>query len=137
VKNIVKKGLNALGVIAPAVCLVHCLATPIILTALPLISASGPHRHEDNDATFHWIIVAICALAILPAFKSHGKVRVLGLFAAGAAFVLVPAYVHIEGLFPHIAVAIAGSTCLVSANLLNRKYSKAPACCDVPHVHPS
>jgi hypothetical protein len=137
VKAQLKKGLEVLGVVAPIVCLIHCLATPVLLTALPFLTAG---RQGGDDAWFHWLIVGMCAIAIIPAFMGHRRTNVLWLFAAGAAFVLVPAYVHeLESFTATIVTAICASVCLVSANLLNTKYTKALAgadaatCCAHPH----
>ena len=133
VNSVVKKSLDALGVIAPAVCLVHCLATPILLTALPFITKEHSAGHQEADPSFHWAIILICAIAILPAYKAHKKLQIPLLFLAGSAFILVPAYVHVEGEVAHLAMAIAGSACLVAANLLNRRYAGARPCCEHPH----
>jgi hypothetical protein len=136
VKAQLKKGLEVLGVVAPIVCLIHCLATPILLTALPFVTAAG----GDHDVWFHWAIVGLCAVAIVPAYLAHKKAVVLALFVAGAAFVIVPAYVPIlETMTATVATAVCASICLVSANLLNRKYSKelsgevGVACCSQSH----
>jgi hypothetical protein len=136
VKEQLKRGLEILGVVAPIVCLVHCLATPVLLTALPFVSANaglGP-----DDSWFHWAIVGTCAVAILPAVFGHKKLIVAALFILGASLVIVPLYVPaLEATVPNIATAVAASVFLVTANLLNRKYSReltgATACCAHPH----
>ena len=33
------RGLDRLGVVAPVLCLVHCLATPLLLAAVPLLAS--------------------------------------------------------------------------------------------------
>jgi hypothetical protein len=140
VKARLKKGLEVLGVVAPIVCLIHCLATPILLTALPFVTACCGD-HGTMDAWIHWGVIGLCAVAILPAYAAHRKWNVLALFLAGAGFVLIPEYVGIaETLASTVILAICASVCLVSANLLNRKYSRAlspdgaaVACCSVPH----
>lgn len=135
----VKKGLEVLGVVAPIVCLIHCLATPVLLVALPFLTATHLEGSESSHLWFHWIIVGLCAIAIVPAYLSHRRANVLLLFLAGAGFVLVPAYVpELESLTATVITALSASVCLVSANLLNRKYSQTPdhaACC--AHGHQS
>lgn len=140
VKARLKKTLEVLGVVAPIVCLIHCLATPVLLTALPFVTAASGGGGAEGDAWFHWLIVGLCAVAIVPAYVSHRRIGVLVLFLAGAGFVLVPEYVPaLESMTATVATALCASVCLVSANLLNRKYAKAlagvdaAACCAHSH----
>lgn len=134
-RTIVKKSLETIGVAAPIICLIHCLATPIILTALPFLMPPKSAGGGDDDLWFHWLIIGLCAIAIIPPYLNHRRISVMLLFLAGAACVLVPAYVEVEGMFAHVGLALTASVFLVSANLLNRKHtSKITACCDHAHV---
>lgn len=76
----VQRLLDRLSISASALCLLHCLATPLLLVALPVLSATFM-----ADETFHlWMVTIVLPLSLAALFigcRRHrdGLVITLGL----------------------------------------------------------
>lgn len=115
-----------LGVIASALCLLHCALTPVALL-IPFFTQI-PH-HDD----FHYWMIAVVALPIIfsliPGFAQHRKAIVLLFGFTGFACFLAsifwvgPRY----GEFAELILASIGGVNLIIAHIKNRAYSKACA----------
>lgn len=68
--------LDNLGIIASAVCLVHCLALPFLIALLPVLGLQFLETHESHlyIAGFIWIFALF---AIVPGYLKHKKVPIL------------------------------------------------------------
>lgn len=113
---------NATGIAASTLCLLHCLAMPVLLLALPALGwAAGEHIHE--------LLIGVALLAALlslgPGYLAHRRAPVLLLGGAGlaglaaAVFVVGPRY----GDAAETALSVAGAVLLCVAHLRNG------ACC--------
>ena len=124
-----KRLIEFLAIAGPLVCLIHCLAAPILLCVLPLVGNGASCQHCFNDEILVWPILAICAAAILPGYFQHRRFPVLLLMLAGFACVLAGVWSEsLVGEPGHVALSITGSICLIAANLKNRT-AGAPGCC--------
>jgi hypothetical protein len=113
---------DAAGVVTSALCLLHCLAMPLLLAALPALGWAGDDR-------LHAALVGVALLAALvslgPGYVKHRRAAVpliggAGLACLGAAVFLVgPRY----GEAGETALTVAGAVLLCIAHLRNR------ACC--------
>ena len=74
--------LDLLGILAAFVCLIHCLALPVVMTFLPTLI----HHHSHDDSTHvilaGWVLL-FCLTAIVPGFVKHGYRRILLLMVIG------------------------------------------------------
>ena len=81
------------GVICSLGCGIHCAAMPILLTALPSLTAV----QWMADPLFHQVVAGICCamvvLAIGPAWRLHRSWWVLGLATAGMGLLCTAAFV--------------------------------------------
>lgn len=112
------------GMLASGLCLVHCLAMPLLL--IPLFGLG-----HQGDA-FHRAMVVIVTLpvllALIPGYLAHRRWRVLALGGLGLAFfgagvlVLGPRY----GENVELVMAVAGGLLLFGAHYRNRHHC---ACC--------
>ncbi len=113
--------LDRLGMILSALCLVHCLATPVLILSLPLMA-----RYYLLHPYFHWIlamvIVPLGLIAFGRGFRHHRKSAVWvlgipGLFLVG----IVPLLLHSFGLWVSLepAFVTAGSVLVVLAHWKN------------------
>ncbi|XZE34890.1 MerC domain-containing protein [Pirellulaceae bacterium SH501] len=84
---------DRMGIAASALCAVHCAATPILLAFLPTLQFT----EWMASPLFHQIAAIVCvsivSVSIIPAFRRHGDMRVLGLSGAGLAMILGAAFV--------------------------------------------
>ena len=113
---------DRLGVVASALCLLHCLLTPLVLGYL---TASG--LGVLGDELFHQILavglIFVAVFAFAPAFLQHRRWGVVLAGAAGIVLLLFTGFAP-HHLLPHYADAgltIAGSVILVGAHLQNRR----------------
>lgn len=127
--------LNFMSVAGPVICIVHCLATPVILAVLPFLNIG--HCHDSNEDWLTAIIIGICLLAIVPSYFKHRHLSVIWLMLAGFIFIIAGTCAE-EKLGPlgHSLASILGSICLITASLRNRAYLKVTgqaSCCHHEH----
>lgn len=103
-----------------AVCVVHCLAVPVLVTALPVLAVSF-----GGDAHFHglmlWLVVPTSVIGFSLGFRVHGKAGIVGLGTAGVVTLAVAALWghNVWTVSSEIAVSVVGSAMLGSAHWLN------------------
>jgi hypothetical protein len=108
------------GTALSLLCVVHCLATPVILSALPSVGAVFAHAHP-------WLFAAVIPVALwafIPAFRHHGDKRVLGLACAGIAFLALAAFWETAGSL-EIPFSLVGAGLLVTAHWFNQQRLRA------------
>ena len=115
------------GMAASALCLLHCLAMPLLLAAFPLLGLAG-----DGEALHDALLLGATVpalLALVPGYLRHREVAAASLGLAGlgmfvlAAFLVAPRW----GESAETAIVILGSILLFSAHLRNRRYCKGCA----------
>jgi len=109
---------NATGIAASTLCLLHCLAMPLLLLALPALGwAAGEHTHTALIG----VALAAALLSLGPGYAAHRRAAVLLLGGAGlaslaaAVFVVGPRY----GESAETALSVAGAILLCAAHLRN------------------
>jgi len=119
--------LDTLGIAASSLCLVHCLAMPFLIAALPFL---GLQFLEGNFAhrLLAGFVIAFALFAVLPGYLKHRHKAVLAAMCIGLGLVLIATFgVHHEQWeLPLISI---GNLILVGTHLRNRGLLK----CD--HVH--
>jgi hypothetical protein len=115
-----------LGIWASALCVVHCIATPILIS----MSAVFVHLIPGEEKTHRTLAVGIAALgavALAKGFRTHGRRRVLGMMAAGLAFIFAGAF-YGDRLPSHgyeVAVTMTGSILMIAAHRMNHTFCNA------------
>jgi hypothetical protein len=114
-------------------CAIHCAATPLPLSALPLLG--------ERFAKAHWVealvillVASIGYFSLGLSFRRHGRSLPLVLFTTGLGIFVLAHTPLLSGV--STAFAIAGALTLATAQLWNRRY--APSCCGGhggPHDH--
>lgn len=112
---------NKVGIFLSGICALHCLLTPILLLALPVLGG-----FFENS----WIHILL-ALGVLPVglfafwtgFQHHRKSSILGLGLLGMTFIISAAFVPHEWVeWNEIdVVTILGSLSLIIAHVLNQR----------------
>jgi hypothetical protein len=120
-KGLIRLGDYA-GMTASALCLLHCLAMPLLMAAFPMLGLA--HAHDS----FHNSILAAVSipvlLSLLPGYLRHrdGVVLALGALGLGsflaAIFILSPMY----GEMAEAAGAVLSGVLLLSAHIRNRRF---------------
>jgi len=119
-KSLIKLG-DVAGMAASALCLVHCLAMPLVMLAFPMLGLA--HVHD----TFHDTLVAAVTLpvllALIPGYLRHRDKTTLLLGCTGLGCFLLALFV-ISPLFGEVAeaaLAVASGILLLSAHVRNRR----------------
>lgn len=126
---------DRLGLCLSVACLIHCLATPVLLILLPSLSIFGSeiaigHSHDHGHETLHEILLVIlpivALLAFIPGYRLHRNAKVFVWGAPGVAALAAGVYLSHSQHVVSTLITIFGSLLLVRAHLLNRKEC---ACC--------
>ena len=125
--------LNAdrLGIIASALCFVHCILTPVVLS----LSAVWAH-YLPSEERFHRalavLVAAIGCFAIINGYRKHRRLRVLLLMSTGLSFIFAGAYLgdRLPSHIAEIAVTMTGSSLMITAHLINHTFCKNCQRCD-------
>lgn len=113
------KLLDRFGVCASTVCLIHCLATPLVILFFP--GVKGIFNEEAHEV-FAVIVVTSIALAVYPHCKRHGHKDIIALAFAGVAFILSAIFFEDSmHLAFHYGLTTLGSVLLILAHLKNIK----------------
>lgn len=103
-------------------CLVHCLATPLVVMLVPTMSGFLGGWH----APLLLGVVATAAWAFVPGYRYHHSKLVLGLAGGGVLLLAVAVSVFHENFVAETAVTMTGAALMLGAHWKNRQLSK---CC--------
>jgi hypothetical protein len=122
---------DSLGIFASAVCMVHCLALPFIMAALPF----APHwlGHDNVHYLLAGWVLLFCLAAIVPGYLKHRRTSVLVTMLAGLALVLTATFCLHLGLSESMEIPMitVGNLLVISAHWRNRSLNHNHA--DCPH----
>ncbi len=118
--------LDRAALFASAACMVHCLALPLLIAALPALSAV-----LAVPESFHvWVLafaVPAAGIALVQGRSRHGASYPLGVGAMGLLLLAVGAFAVGEGPL-ETPVTVAGSLLLAFAHIANWRLRRACAC---------
>lgn len=112
--------LDRIAITLSTICIVHCLAMPVLVAALPVLAVAF-----GTDGHFHalmlWLVVPTSALGFGLGYKVHGNAAIV---ATGTAAVVVLAIVALWGhdhwnRTVEIGVNVIASLLLASAHWRN------------------
>lgn len=118
--------MDRAAVAASLACMVHCLALPLVVAALPALSSV-----LDVPESFHlWVLgfaAPVAAVALLQGRVRHGAWWPVGLGAAGLTLLAAGALLLPEGAV-ETAATVAGGMILGGAQIANWRLRRACAC---------
>lgn len=120
--------LDSLGILASAVCMIHCLAVPVLFTMLPSFAVHH-HAHGEQDLTHillaGWVVL-FCLFAIVPGYLKHGHRKVLISMMLGLTAVLIATFHGQIGLAEAVEIPLItlGNLVVISTHIWNRKLLK-------------
>jgi hypothetical protein len=83
---------DRLGIVASVLCAIHCAATPVLLAFLPTLQftewMASPRFHQIAAI----VCVSLVSIAILPAFRRHRDLRILGSSLTGIGMIVTAAF---------------------------------------------
>jgi len=116
----VSRYLDRIAIALSTICIVHCLAMPLLVALLPVAAVAF-----GNDAHFHalllWLVVPTSAVGFTLGFRVHHSVSIVTLGALSVAVLAVVALWGHAVWSPaaEIAVNVAASLLLASAHWRN------------------
>lgn len=128
--NVVRSNLDMVGMGMSILCMVHCLAFPLLLAFSPQLMRWLP----GDDLTHRSLVVVIGLLGVFAfrrGYRIHRRAWVLLLFLLGVAFVLAAAICGEAMLSERgeAAITVCGSLCIVAAHFFNQRCCRTCACC--------
>jgi hypothetical protein len=120
---------DQIGVWTSALCVIHCLLTPVVLS----ISAVSAHFLPSEERTHRTLAVAIAALgaiALLKGYRQHRSSRVLSLMVVGLTFIFGGAWwgEHLPSHAAEVFVTLIGSGFMISAHRMNHTFCRDCSC---------
>ena len=115
--------IDGAAVCLSAVCMVHCLALPLLISVAPWLVPG-----LVADERFHlWAVMValpVSVVGIARGVRAHRHVRVIALAAAGL-LALTAGALWVEEGWPETAVSATGALVLAGAHLLNWRLMQA------------
>lgn len=82
-----RPSFDTLGIVASSLCLVHCLAMPVLISVLPIVGSRFLEADWTHKALASFV-VSFALLAVVPGYLKHKKRSVLLGLITGLSFVL-------------------------------------------------
>ena len=114
---------DRLGIWASALCVVHCIVAPVLLSLSVVFARLLPGEAQ----THRFLAVSVAALgavALVNGFRTHGRRRILVLMAMGLACIFFGAFW--SDLLPshrfEVLVTLVGSVLMIVAHRMNHTF---------------
>lgn len=112
-------GWDGVGIAASCLCLIHCLAFPLLIAALPALATI-----VGEGEVFHIAILVVAIPSSLFAlWLGRGRHHSLWPFLVGLCGLALLTLAVFE-LVPEVGGTVAGSTLLVTAHIANWRYRR-------------
>ena len=111
------------AVILSGLCLVHCLALPVLVAVVPFVSEQGgDHLHAE----LLLVVIPISVFAFVIGYRRHRSLKVVGFGVLGmVVLALGGTYVHNRyGIAADRAMTVAGSAILAIAHFFNSRRAR-------------
>lgn len=116
---------DKLGICASALCVVHCVVTPVLVSMSVVLARLIPGEERTHRALAVGI-AALGAFALVQGFRTHRRKRILGLMALGLGFIFAGAFFGAQ-LPSHkyeVGVTMTGSVLMICAHRMNHTFCK-------------
>ena len=110
--------MDRVAVMLSAVCLLHCMAIPLVILVLPALSG----LLLGSETLVHWLLlgvaVPISGLALWVGYSRYRNLRSVLLGTVGLLLMFV-AVTHLFGRAPEVPLTLVGVALVACAHLLN------------------
>lgn len=123
--------VDRLGIWLSGLCMIHCLATPVLLLMLPMFSMS---KSEWVHIVLALVLPIVTLAAFVPGYRRHGDHAIIGLGIVGLILIAFAAFDPFKVLneITESAVTTFGGLALITGHIRNRRLNT----CDHPgHAH--
>ena len=124
--------LDQFGILISSICLVHCLALPIVIALLPAWEPLLP-----PDSWVHPLLIGlalpITGLALARGYRAHRDGRAAAYGIVGLAMIALGAFLGTAPLMV-VGLTVAGGLLVAVAHIINWR-AHGPLCVDDHHGH--
>jgi MerC mercury resistance protein len=112
--------LDRIAISLSAICIVHCLAVPLIVAILP-IAALGFGAESHFHAIMLWLVVPVSIIGLIMGYRVHHRSGIVALGIVGVTVISIAAIVgHRQwAVSTEILVSVVGSLLLAGAHWTN------------------
>jgi hypothetical protein len=118
-----------MGIWTSALCVVHCLLTPILISGSAVLAHFLP-AEESVHRTLAVLVALFGAIALLIGFRKHRRATTLLLMFGGLGCIAGAAWFG-DRLPSHpyeVAITMVGSALMISAHRLNHTFCRSCEC---------
>jgi len=121
--------IDTLGIGASALCIVHCLLTPVLLSFSTLLAHVIPSE-EGTHRSIAVIVALFGTIALVRGYRTHRRKRIPTLMASGLACIAFAACWgdHLPTHSTEVLITAVGSTFMICAHRLNHTFCKDCRC---------
>ncbi len=105
------------GQVLSALCAVHCVSAPLLVTLAPAATSVVGGAHPVLLA----LVIGVALWAFVPGYRCHRSRSVLALALTGISLLSVAAFAFEGNLALETALSLAGASVMMAAHWLNRK----------------
>lgn len=116
----VSRYFDRIAISLSAICIVHCLAVPLVVAVLPL-AALGLGNESHFHAVMLWLVVPISVIGLVMGYREHNRAAIVAAGIVGMAVVSLAAILG-HGQWPisiEVLVSLIGSLLLAGAHWAN------------------
>jgi uncharacterized membrane protein len=120
---------DRLGMVASAVCFIHCVLTPVVVSLLAVEAHYLPSE-EKIHRVLAVIVAALGGLAAFTGYRRHRRFRVLLFMSGGLSLIFAGAYFgdRLPSHLAEVAVTMTGSCFMIAGHFLNHTFCRNCAC---------
>lgn len=108
---------DTVGQILSAVCAVHCVTTPLIMTLAPAMASVFGGAHPVLLA----LVIGVAVWSFVPGYRCHHSKLVAGLAFTGISLLAIAAFLFHGNLLAETAISLVGASVMMVAHWQNRK----------------
>ncbi|MDE1162420.1 MAG: MerC domain-containing protein [Acidobacteriaceae bacterium] len=120
---------DRLGIATSALCVVHCLLTPILISFSAVLAHFLPSE-EGTHRSLAVIVALLGTIALLRGIRIHKQRSIVVLMFAGLACIALGAFFgdHLPAHWMEVAITGAGSALMITAHRKNHTFCRDCAC---------
>lgn len=112
---------DVVGWFLSTLCIIHCLATPFVVAAIPAIGSFLGGFHP----VILFFVIAVALWSFVPGVRRHGKLDVVAAAVAGTTALAVAALFLEDVPWADIALSLVGAGLMMFAHWRNRVHTRA------------
>jgi hypothetical protein len=127
-ENKLVASLDTLGIAASSLCMVHCLAMPLVIGILPILGLQFLEGHSAH-VILAGFVLSFALLAVVPGYLKHRRKDILGMMLVGLSLVLYATFVAERTLGEawELPLITVGNLILVATHFRNRAMHRCTA----------